>query len=482
MKDKYTFIQPTYYNDFNCSSDKCNINCCNYGWNITIDKKTYKKYRAVAEPKEFVDKLNKYVKRNRNSKSDLDYARIIQYFEEAEIKFTSIENNKKEVEVMEKVACLTCVFQDENKLCDIYKYLGFQGLSNTCKTFPRIFNCVYDTYERSLSFGCEEVSKLLLAQKEGIKFEVIDVDENPNIYKNYQSNLTKTNLSRETFDQMRIACLQILQSDISNLDGKIILLGALCFKLDKVVQDEGFCAIPNTIEAFFENLDVYEPVMDIKIQRQDKFLEMFIKLVIYVSGKGGRADITFDIQNVLAKFKLAYTSKKIKLPKILSIKTSDGTEIDSDSLDQSKFNILFEDAEVEDEAESPLETLEDGSVVSKIYQKYKENTIKLMEGYEQYVENLIVHLFFSKCYPFNGKNSIKDSYIKLVWIYCYYKGLTTGIVGERDTLDEELLHRICTIFGRTCADQELGLNKVLKNIKDNDLDTLSFMAVLINSC
>jgi lysine-N-methylase len=70
-------IVPSYYKDFTCIGAACEDNCCEMGWNIDIDKKTYQKYRDFRDP-EFKATLDKHIKRNRRSNTDNEYAKIVQ--------------------------------------------------------------------------------------------------------------------------------------------------------------------------------------------------------------------------------------------------------------------------------------------------------------------------------------------------------------------------------------------------------------------
>ena len=40
-------LKPFYYDDFKCIAGDCIDNCCHAEWEISIDKKTYKKYRKL---------------------------------------------------------------------------------------------------------------------------------------------------------------------------------------------------------------------------------------------------------------------------------------------------------------------------------------------------------------------------------------------------------------------------------------------------
>jgi len=59
---------PEYFEEFSCIGGACEDTCC-AGWNITVDKKTYQNYRKVKHP-EISEKLQRYVKRNRNQQDD----------------------------------------------------------------------------------------------------------------------------------------------------------------------------------------------------------------------------------------------------------------------------------------------------------------------------------------------------------------------------------------------------------------------------
>lgn len=474
MEQRYTFLQPTYFKDFKCSGGNCKLNCCNYNWHITVDKDTYLKYRAVKTPKEFAEKLNKYIKRNRRSKGKFDYAKLIQTNNKHSLKFDVLEDGKQE-EQFEEVFIKGCIFQDEKGLCEIHSNLGADALSNTCKIFPRIFNNIFGNYERSLFLGCEEVSKLLYAQKDGIAFELVENEAFKAQYYNIDLSKNKSPFL-QYFDEARLICLNILNINDISLDDRFILLGAFMFKLDEFVETKNFDAIPIYMESFMENIEQYKPLLQSKVIREDLFLEMIIKTLVFVSGKGGRADTVFDLSNIMAKLKLAHSPNK----KYTLVSKDQSTTYTVTSIEQDGKTIYNEKDNEEKEEENPLVTLENGNVISKIYSKYKEDREKFMEDKQFYLTNLFSHLFFSNGYPFDG-SSIKDNYVKFAWTYCHYKALLAGYIADRKKLDEELLHRICTVVGRTCLDQPLATNQILKNIKDNNLDNLPFLSVLIKS-
>ena len=63
-------LKPDYYEKFQCIANDCNDSCC-IGWSISIDKKSYNKYKKISG--EFGKVLNKNISKNRINNSDLNY-------------------------------------------------------------------------------------------------------------------------------------------------------------------------------------------------------------------------------------------------------------------------------------------------------------------------------------------------------------------------------------------------------------------------
>ena len=67
-------LKPFYYDDFKCIAGDCIDNCCHAEWEISIDKKTYKKYRKLKG--QWGNKINNNIGRIRSNISDLRYGKI----------------------------------------------------------------------------------------------------------------------------------------------------------------------------------------------------------------------------------------------------------------------------------------------------------------------------------------------------------------------------------------------------------------------
>ena len=432
-KRQYTFLQPTYYKDFKCSGDKCSLNCCNYNWIITVDKDSYKKYQTFNGDKETKELLKKHIKKNRHSKGNHDYAKLVQTQNLVFIDFPTIENNK-DTSYNKLVWVSSCPFQDEKGLCKIHTNFGYEGLCNTCKVFPRVTNNIFNNYERSLYLGCEEVSKLLYNAKNGISFEI--VKENKNDTYLYAYNLSNKNEKiLNYYDNIRLTCLQILQLQDLNMDNRIILLAIFMFKINELNDNNQFDKIDDYIYNFFDNINIYEALFNITNERQDIALQFIIKAMNIGSNNFGTEILVKEIRNIILDLIKAYADLKP----------------------------------------------ENNSIISYTYNSYRENRDKLMAHKEYFIENIFVHLFFKDNYSFNDKNSIKENCVIFISLYIYYKGLLAGCLKDVNTLNEDTLHRLTTVFGRSYADQNLKLSDILDSFKNSQLDNLPFLSVLIKS-
>lgn len=140
MKQKITV--PSYIENFKCIAEKCEETCC-AGWYIAIDEGTYKKYKKVKHP-EMKKRFDKELVVKKGSSPECM----------AKIK---LKNNR-------------CAFLAKDNLCDIYRNLGEQYLSETCMMYPRNTNALGEEVELSLALSCPEAARHILLSKEAIRF------------------------------------------------------------------------------------------------------------------------------------------------------------------------------------------------------------------------------------------------------------------------------------------------------------------------
>lgn len=115
------------FKNFKCIGGECKHNCC-LKWQIDVDAKTLKKYRA--DKSDFSETLKNGV--------DFNASRL-------------------------KMHKRRCVFLNRDNLCDIIINLGDNALCQVCKDHPRYRNFFSSFTEISYGLCCEEASKELFA-------------------------------------------------------------------------------------------------------------------------------------------------------------------------------------------------------------------------------------------------------------------------------------------------------------------------------
>ncbi|MDY3249221.1 MAG: flagellin lysine-N-methylase [Candidatus Choladocola sp.] len=136
---KYTV--PDYYREFHCIASDCPATCC-AGWQIVIDDRTLKKYRACRTP--LGNRLANSI--HWKDKTFRQYGQ-------------------------------RCAFLNERNLCDIYTEAGPDYLCRTCRNYPRHIEEFENEREISLSLSCPVVAEMVLNRKKKVTFCQVDVPE-----------------------------------------------------------------------------------------------------------------------------------------------------------------------------------------------------------------------------------------------------------------------------------------------------------------
>lgn len=227
MKKKTKVLKPHYFDKFKCIGSSCSDTCCR-GWNISIDKDTFKIYKKNSNS-ELKDLFRKNINRQRNSEYNHNYGKI--------------KLNEEGV----------CPFLDEDKLCKIHSKLGEKYLSQTCKTYPRKLNLVYGTLERSLEMSCPEVAKLCLLNTEIMEFdyneEYLDIN---GMFLNYNldENIENFNSLHEYFWDIRIFSIGLLQNRNFKLFERLVILGMVYKRIQQSISNENYIEISSIIDEF----------------------------------------------------------------------------------------------------------------------------------------------------------------------------------------------------------------------------------------
>ena len=186
---------PNYYQEFSCIADKCEATCC-AGWQIVVDEDSLKKYKKVTG--EFKQRI----------KEGVDFKEGVFY-----------QNPGKR-----------CAFLNERNLCDMYTALGEESFCETCRRYPRHMEEFENVREFTLSASCPEAARILLSQKEPVRFYEVEVDAPEEEFDDYDP------MVYEKLLEARGKMLQLLQNRTFRLE-------------------ERAAALWNFIEAFQEKMD-----------------------------------------------------------------------------------------------------------------------------------------------------------------------------------------------------------------------------------
>jgi len=205
-------VTPKYVSDFSCIGPDCEDSCC-VGWNIHVDKKSYKKTMAHPELKVLAKSALKKVKR-----SDSQWA------------------------IIETDATGACLFLDSNKLCKIHSIAGEEMLSTTCRTYPRVTAIrEHDKFD-SLSLSCPEAARLILFSPDAFIFE-----------RKLSGSKVTPHSSPDWVTKTYDHSIDLLLNDKLSWQQALLSIGFLINSADKVWQKESPASV---LDSRFEQLSL----------------------------------------------------------------------------------------------------------------------------------------------------------------------------------------------------------------------------------
>lgn len=215
MAKNIKVIYPSYIDNFHCIGGECEDNCC-IGWDIDIDKETFRKYHKVAD-EEMKKMFQKNVHNNKYcTNSNLDYG--------------IIKLNKEN----------RCPFLDEENYCLVQRKFGEDYLSSVCTQFPRIVNKVDDHYELCLDAACPEAARIIFGSKEKIEFK----ESEKHVGKYNMSGVLDTRSSDfkdtpiEYFKEIRDFSIKIMQSRDLDISSRLFVLGNFLDELEDIESNK----------------------------------------------------------------------------------------------------------------------------------------------------------------------------------------------------------------------------------------------------
>lgn len=268
-----------YFDKFECIGNKCEDNCCK-NWSITIDKKTYMKYKRL-QGSEFKDKLLDNIGRNRKSKSEYDYAKINLIFNR-------------------------CPMMSAEGLCEVYINIGPENMCHTCKTYPRYYNQVDGIIESCLTLSCIEVARNILLRENPIEFnlDIKEVDE----FKIIKSidTLKAKKLRERCFYEIRGFSIGLIQNRSFTIEERLFILGLFITDISSMNDEK---LVIESIKQYTINIEIgiYNDLLkDINISKimdaQLEFLTNIYRVIISKNIKDQR--FMKDFINVIDNLQL----------------------------------------------------------------------------------------------------------------------------------------------------------------------------------
>lgn len=415
MAKKVKKVYPSYFEEFKCIGGECSDSCC-IGWNIDIDKITFRKYFKVQD-QEMKKMFQKNVQNNeRCSSEDVDYGIV------------KLKKDKR------------CPFLDEKNYCVIHSNLGEDYLSNVCTCFPRVTNKIDETYEMSLDIACPEAARLILLREEGINF----IGKEEPLGKHIISAQIDTKLKAvqktplKYFKEVRDFCINIIQNREFNLNERLYILGDFISNIEDVI-DKNLNDIPKLINS-------------------------------YDMRRAAKEFINDDINSLLGNDNMNYIIQMDFFKKMLKILKVD-KEVDS---------IRFKEYTKEMINGYTYEGLENLSGNSakyiKAFEDYNEGDFN---KYSYILENYLVNFIYNNMFPFNEVMSLFDSYMMLLIRFSFIRFYLVGMNLDNKDDNRENMVEFIQVFSKTIEHHKSYLIDSLHYIKRNDYDNMEFAKTLL---
>ncbi len=197
-----------YMEDFKCIGADCEDTCC-AGWQVTIDKRTFKHYQKT-QIQALKPLFKKHLVRNRKAANTLSFAKI----------------------EMDKSGA--CPLLSTEGLCQVQQHMGEKALSKTCRTYPRIHNIVDSMQETSGSVSCPEIARLALLNPDGIGFKEANINtEGQMLYSTLSTFDATPGTPAKYFWNLQLACIELLKNRSASLWKRLVVLGFFCRKIDE---------------------------------------------------------------------------------------------------------------------------------------------------------------------------------------------------------------------------------------------------------
>lgn len=229
------WLETDFFENFKCKCGACKHTCCS-GWKIAVSKKEYYKLVTLDCSKQLADRI--------------ESAFIVPEYPTDE-EYRKIAPNYLGY----------CPLLDENGLCMIHEELGPSALSEVCRSYPRSYKKINNTYEATCTNSCEKVIELLM-DEDSLSFKTVENNINPNIVISLDEDVIEKQTLFTNIIKDRSIPLNTRIQKICN-----ILKGV--DEANVIDPLNAYLQVANFVNTFSINSEIYDNFKDILTKRYD---------------------------------------------------------------------------------------------------------------------------------------------------------------------------------------------------------------------
>lgn len=411
---KHIVLQPSFYNKFECIGAECKFNCCTYIWQIDFTKEEFRNIKRRIQTEEFRRTFqNAFIK-----EKGQDY-----YY----IKFDEKGN---------------CKFLDEDGLCSMYKEVGPENMSLTCKIFPRFCTYHVNRYECFLSVGCEEVVRFLMKEKDGISLEIVEREISDAERASSAEILARNQLKDSAnayWNDLKILLVGVLQNREYTFGERMVVLGLAMKKIDEMEKKGEFIKIAKYIENFV--IDFYN------IENRKIYNKAFENI---------NKDGSIRAFQTICTYFLNENDSLIEFDKKITDRIGLKRGVIMQNMSISKASIEYD---------------------TEKYQQAMEEFEEFIKGKEHWIENVMIEGYLAVRMPFWIEGGIWKNYCAMVVLYSVMLFIWTCLINKNST--EQNFAIYTSIFARNLFHNKEYVKTMEEHLNKTESETLAHMAMLV---
>lgn len=213
------YVKPNYYDKFQCVADRCEATCC-AGWQIVVDEAALLRYES----------------------------------EQGEYGATLRERIDRTEGVFKQTCGKRCAFLKDDNLCEMYERLGEENLCFTCANYPRHIEEFENLREITLTASCPEVARILLEQKEPVKFTEEETEEDEEEFEDFDPFLFSY------LEDAREIMISILQNRKLSVAVRVALVKRMAEEMQDVIEVSELFDLADVFEGYEEEANFTDAV------------------------------------------------------------------------------------------------------------------------------------------------------------------------------------------------------------------------------